>query len=150
VTACDGEVFLDNRGKRGGQEGELRNRDWDRVDRDRLFFLDTEEALHIRGDTIGREIIYALIKLGVFGNFGEMGFDVVPNDILRGTGDITKEDALSRIDKELGTACSGGVNQSLLTLSQSRLRSSPSCPPRLPRLSRNASPSHVVTPRLVS
>jgi hypothetical protein len=63
--------------------------------------------------------------LGVFGNFGEMGFDVVPKDILRGTGDITKEDALSRIDKELGTACSRGVNQSLLTLSQSRLRSSP-------------------------
>jgi hypothetical protein len=69
VTACDGEVFLDNRGKRGGHEGELRNRDWDRVNRDWLFFLDTEMALHIRGDTIGREIIYALIKLGVFGNY---------------------------------------------------------------------------------
>jgi hypothetical protein len=37
-----------------------------------------------------------------------MGFDVVPKDILRGTGDITKENALSRIDKELGTACTRG------------------------------------------
>jgi hypothetical protein len=36
----------------------------------------------MRGNNISREVIHDLIELGVF---GEMGFDVVPKDVLRGT-----------------------------------------------------------------
>ena len=64
-------------------------------------------------DDIGRdigswEVVHAFIKPGMLRNLHSVGSRVIPEDVLRGVRQETKEDALARVGSELGLAAAWG------------------------------------------
>jgi hypothetical protein len=65
--------------------------------RERLSILSALQMNNIRGNEIRWEIIHPFIKSHMFSDLDHMGFGIIPDDILIGVGDETKEDSLAGV-----------------------------------------------------
>ena len=62
------------------------------------------KVLNVRRKRIKRQIVHALVKTSMLGDLDTLSLGIIPEDVLGGTREETKEDALARRSAKLGRA----------------------------------------------